>query len=746
MWNRLEQLIKAGDKHRLIAPIIGVFDADCTWNVVYYLHAANESMKTLAEDIVAKGGYTEEQLHRKAYASLDALHYLHTNNIAHGNLTHQHFFFSGDEFQLIIPAFLDFHTFRVMHPATPYCKAADILAFGVLIYLLTTGQDPHVLEQDSVALKSLSVPARDVVLECLSNDINQRPTITQLLNRQWFSLQSSSHRYSSRIAIKQSSSLSSASSFDEKKETFVDLSKFKRKFSKKASQEYSLIGTPGKLASTPVETTETREETVHVYTAVGPYYAYQPFPYSTTHLGANTARLSSTIRGKDTVVRSLQLPVHFSAFGPPSWNLISRKCRVFIWACAPHQFEDMLEMALQQGVVETGRLSRGLRLMHGTMVTISIEPCAGLVVVGESSKSFQWMEEMTKVFFDLKVGSNDLEDIGRLCRAKIIVGTHVAILHFTLPSVLAAFCEEEFVVNYPSTYTPLEPPSLTEISIPSNELTLLETIGSGSFGTAYRAIYNNNSVVVKTLQTDTMARSHVSEQEFMHEITALSMLGKHPHVVKFIGACPENKSIVMEYVPNGSVEKLIYDARDDYEFYGIYARTIFARDAAHGIVNIHQGSFLHRDIAARNCLLDQDFHVKVCDFGLSRPVDRMGHVLDQPGFGPLKWMAPESLELPHVYSPASDTYMFGVLLYEIMMGDEPFGSHIRPQDAAALVLEGHRLTSDVSASCPTEHLMLMEACLRTDPQRRPSMLDISATLDEWLRAHAMIEENEKSFI
>ncbi|KDO17538.1 hypothetical protein SPRG_16797, partial [Saprolegnia parasitica CBS 223.65] len=73
----------------------------------------------------------------------------------------------------------------------------------------------------------------------------------------------------------------------------------------------------------------------------------------------------------------------------------------------------------------------------------------------------------------------------------------------------------------------------------------------------------------------------------------------------------------------------------------------------------------------------------------------------------------------------------------IMVGTEPFGRDMPPQEAAALVLEGHRLSIDAASACPDEHRSLLAACLRSDPQARPSMMDIARTLDDWLRANAL---------
>ncbi|OQR83000.1 protein kinase [Achlya hypogyna] len=714
MSHRLDQLVLAGNEHPLIAPIVGVFDAGTTWNVVYYLHAGDESLLSLAQDVATKGGYTEAELHRKAFALADALHYLHVRGIVHGNLTIHH---------LYVRVHIDN---RSAHRGLDCWRSCSIASTSLPRLAHRVGY-----ASPDIALQSRRHPRlRRVDLPTHDWSRTSRPSAGTADAHEaissWTSFAIRSRL--SRCQYPRKPSFSNASRVVPTETTV------------KMPNSGSLTKLPSGHSLTAGKGALVADEPTVAYTAFdAPSYdsvpVYQPFPYSSV---PSSRRLTSHIRTTNPVVRSLQLPVHFSAFGPPAWD---NKCRVFIWACAPHQFEDMIALALDEGVVETGRLSRSLRVSYGTMITVAIEPSVGLAVVGESAKTFQWVEEMEKVFFDLQLQDTDHDAaVGRLCRARVIVGTHVAILHFTIPppSIVRrplAGIDETHVVTYPSTYTPLAPPPLESVAIPSSELSLLEPIGAGSFGTAYRALYHGTEVVVKALQKDLLG--NVSDADFLHEVRALSMLGKHPHVVEFVGACPTELSIVMEYVPNGSVERLLYNAQDDYSVYGAYPRTIFARDAAHGVLNIHQGSFLHRDIAARNCLLDAGFHVKVCDFGLSRPLDRMGHVLDQPGFGPLKWMAPESLELPHVFSPASDAYMFGVLLFEIMMGAEPFGRDMAPQEAAALVLEGHRLSIDASISCPIEHKQLMTACLRADPQMRPSLMDITRTLDEWLRANAL---------
>ncbi|KAE9228967.1 hypothetical protein PF005_g4068 [Phytophthora fragariae] len=287
------------------------------------------------------------------------------------------------------------------------------------------------------------------------------------------------------------------------------------------------------------------------------------------------------------------------------------------------------------------------------------------------------------------------------------------------------------------------------LDIPGEDLELIRPIGHGAFGDAVLARWKSTSqdVVVKMMNQD-VYRSSDALVEFRHEAAVMNLLGKHPHVVELLGVSSTGSSgdvaesrgisLVTEYLPNGSVEDVLGITADaDSSSVSTFSRTVMARDAAHGLANIHQGNFLHRDIAARNCLVDAEFRVKVCDFGLSRrlrgstqeTLDGFLFDDDRRGFGPLKWMAPESITPPHLFSTYSDSYMFGVLLYEIFSGQPPF-PNLSSRDAAALILEGHHVP--IPSSMPSAHQQLMEKCFEVHPLHRPSMNQIYCTLDQWV--------------
>lgn len=483
--------------------------------------------------------------------------------------------------------------------------------------------------------------------------------------------------------------------------------------------------------------------------------------------GDRRERLSSreSMRSPGAEWREItQDAVFFSAFGPKD---IARResFRVDIWAYLKQQRASMLESALEQNDEECATRLQPLQIERGTLVTVTMDSSTHLSIVGEDCKSFRWTGEVDSVSFDfarIDTEHDDPTDDDELCTARIIVGTKVSMLFIRLrvASSTEGHAESSVVALLESDMEHVKS-DLREIS--QDDLELLEPIGSGAFGSAMLARWKSagpseaSHVVVKTLREDAYSGSDALEEELRHEAAVMHMLGKHPHVVELLGITSSNEtaspsgttSIVTEYLSNGSVEDLLRirtpgrpralsslsnsslgSNSSSPPDLSVFARTIMARDAAHGLANIHQARVLHRDIAARNCLVDANFRVKVGDFGLSRRLPR-DYLFDDErhGFGPVKWMAPESVLPPHVFSTHSDTYMFGVLMYEIFSGRSPFPD-ISPREAMALILEGKHVP--IPTSLPGSLQKLMTKCFDVHPLSRPSMDEIFFTLDRWV--------------
>ncbi|KAF0721371.1 hypothetical protein Ae201684P_015865 [Aphanomyces euteiches] len=307
--------------------------------------------------------------------------------------------------------------------------------------------------------------------------------------------------------------------------------------------------------------------------------------------------------------------------------------------------------------------------------------------------------------------------------AKIVVGTNVMVLKsFLFVSSSPQSCLERSMTELKSHFE-LIPQQYEEI--PYQDLNLKELVGQGHFGDAYRAEYKGKDVVVKILRAQTFGESSDDiVQEFRHEATALSMFGHHPNIVPFVGASTDLSqplALVTAYLPYGSLSQ--YLSKNEMS---IEQKQTVLKDAAAGLLNIHEGRFIHRDMAARNLLIDGNLRAKICDFGMCRRVDSYGGSHFESGVGPLKYMGPESLSPPHSFSYRSDAYSFGVLMWETFTEVTPYKG-LRGDEAAALVLEGKCLNA-CADGIPARYIKLMARCFYEDPSKRPSMTEIYKSL------------------
>lgn len=135
--------------------------------------------------------------------------------------------------------------------------------------------------------------------------------------------------------------------------------------------------------------------------------------------------------------------------------------------------------------------------------------------------------------------------------------------------------------------------------------------------------------------------------------------------------------------------------------------------------------FVHRDIAARNVLVSAQNCIKLADFGLSRWVEDQSYYHSSKGMLPIKWMAPESINFRR-FTAASDVWMFGVCVWEILMlGVKPFQG-VKNSDVITKLENGERLP--LPNDCPPRLYSLMSQCWSYEPVKRPNFKAIKETL------------------
>ncbi|KAG8612180.1 G-type lectin S-receptor-like serine/threonine-protein kinase RKS1 isoform X2 [Manihot esculenta] len=209
---------------------------------------------------------------------------------------------------------------------------------------------------------------------------------------------------------------------------------------------------------------------------------------------------------------------------------------------------------------------------------------------------------------------------------------------------------------------------------PSNKL------GQGGFGLVYK------EVAIKKLSKS----SRQGIEEFKNEVMLIAKL-QHKNLVKLLGCCiqGEEPMLVYEYMPNKSLDSLLFDERN-MSILDWRKRFDIIVGIARGILYLHQDSrlkIIHRDLKSSNILLDGNMNPKISDFGMARifKIDQIQEEKTRRVVGTFGYMSPEYVVFGK-FSEKSDIFSFGVILLEIITGKKNNSFH---QEGSCLTLIGH---------------------------------------------------------
>ncbi|CAI8611326.1 unnamed protein product [Vicia faba] len=290
-------------------------------------------------------------------------------------------------------------------------------------------------------------------------------------------------------------------------------------------------------------------------------------------------------------------------------------------------------------------------------------------------------------------------------------------------------------------------------------------IGSGRFGRVYKGVLlDNTRVAVKVLDTTTTTKDDEISWSFRRECRILKKI-RHRNLIRIIMICSkkELKAIVLPLMPNGSLERNLYDPNNELsKKLSVIQMIKICSDVAEGMCYLHHCSpvkVVHCDLKPSNILLDDDFTALVSDFGISRLLkgdNGVNSACNSISFssthgllcGSVGYIAPEYGMGKHA-STEGDVYSYGVTLLEIVTGRRP--TDVLIHEGSSLhdwvkrqYTQPHKLESIVeqalqrfSLSCVSSHrnkiwedvmLELIELgllCTQQNPSTRPTMLDVA---------------------
>ncbi|KAK7302652.1 hypothetical protein RJT34_13545 [Clitoria ternatea] len=291
-----------------------------------------------------------------------------------------------------------------------------------------------------------------------------------------------------------------------------------------------------------------------------------------------------------------------------------------------------------------------------------------------------------------------------------------------------------------------------EFDLPLFEIAIIEAatrnfsiynkIGEGGFGPVYKGqLPSGQEIAVKRLSES----SGQGLQEFKNEVILISQL-HHRNLVKLLGCCihGEDKMLVYEYMPNGSLDSLIFD-ETKRSLLSWQQRLDIIIGIARGLLYLHRDSrlrIIHRDLKASNVLLDSEMNPKISDFGMARMFGGdQTEAKTRRVVGTYGYMSPEYALDGH-FSFKSDVFSFGVLLLELLSGKKNKG-FIHPDHKLNLLGHAWKLWNEGRAlelmdpllenefpTCRVERCIQVGlSCVQQHPDDRPTTSSVLLMLD-----------------
>ena len=234
-------------------------------------------------------------------------------------------------------------------------------------------------------------------------------------------------------------------------------------------------------------------------------------------------------------------------------------------------------------------------------------------------------------------------------------------------------------------------------------------IGHGAFGKVNISLHvaSGRLVAIKTFTKKNLKNKH-ARNKIKHEIDMLSRL-RHPFITQILDSFETDKHIfiVMEYICGD----LLGFIRKRGKLSEPMTKVIF-KQIMEGLRYIHKKKIVHRDIKLDNILIDLTNTVKICDFGVSKKINKGDIMYDHCGTP--AYIAPEIFKNRGYEGYSCDIWSAGVTLYYMLGGVQPFCADSM-KDLEKIILEGkYDRLEDVS----DEANDLIERMLQLDPKKR----------------------------
>ncbi|CAI9095714.1 OLC1v1031710C1 [Oldenlandia corymbosa var. corymbosa] len=285
----------------------------------------------------------------------------------------------------------------------------------------------------------------------------------------------------------------------------------------------------------------------------------------------------------------------------------------------------------------------------------------------------------------------------------------------------------------------------TQREVDLSELFIGLKFARGADSEIYRGTYDGEQVAVKIIQLPEVQGKLEDDdddddeekgqqvirdrlwKQFKYEAGFLSRL-RHKNVVKLVAAYekPPVLMVVTEYLAGGSLRSYLNQLI--IKPVSLAKVIDMALDIARGMEYIHSEGIVHRDLKPENILIDEEFNLKVADFGVScKELDCVNLVKDNSGT--YRWMAREVI-MGKPFNRKVDVYSFGLMLWELVFGEVPFRD-LTPLQVVYAVGTKNLRPGFPGKQCPRAMRVLIESCWCLRPEKRPEFWQIVKVLEQF---------------
>jgi len=244
--------------------------------------------------------------------------------------------------------------------------------------------------------------------------------------------------------------------------------------------------------------------------------------------------------------------------------------------------------------------------------------------------------------------------------------------------------------------------------------TIQEVIGRGGMGTVYRArdTVIGREVAIKVIAEHVASIPNVKERFYQEAISAGRLTHEHIMTIYDVGENDGRPFLVMELL-DGRDLRSMFDSGDAP---GLERKLEIAIQISRGLAYAHARGVVHRDIKPENVRILSTGRLKILDFGIAR-VESETRTMTHSSIGTPRYMSPEQVRGKQI-DHRTDIFSFGVLLYELLSGVNPFdGSHVTAviykilhEEPEPVKVDDERLSADLQR--------IVAGCLEKDVDKR----------------------------